>query len=609
MSARQIVIGFLAGAASLAYVTPANAQLSAYEQSVQPDLAALRDFPQRRLFYCMNSKAAGSSSEECQGIAADWAYAEPCRRCSEVVKRYHSLYSNRYGWAKPGFVPGFNTITVRSMIDDEIDKKDFDELYLYYISREDDSDSILQERLFLKNLAYYSAQYRIFTGGTVGGKYVSPSEGSSGLLNGTFFNRANYQLDYISPEARFDVRQDRYASSDYLLDERGNPNFNPLLAFRAKILLAQTYLRPEGFVDQDPIRAADTLRKAYSEYIEDIQMTARRIKIRALSAAEENRIVEEDRNNFAMITGIVLGLASTKLKASPSQQANFAMLPYRFVEAHNSNQRQALETLQQNWINSIQNPRTITDDGVRFPLLRVGRTAHGNATANEFPLQNVVRITALDGAGNTSLCSGTLVFGNRVLTAQHCVRSKGGQPYAIRSIEWEYQGLCESKSGWRLCDKNISFTPSGVQSATGHWAADWRNDWAIIGLKDDVEKLGFNPSRIADMSNPATAHSVHDERLVIGGYSGDLNDGREITVHWGCAGEIVDRLIQHRCRGWKGLSGSAIFIASGPLKGHIVGVNAFAALTRSSSNGQILRQAATTGGGPDSSHFYKIIHH
>lgn len=606
MRARKTFLGLLTGAAILSSVTPTKAQLNAYEQSVQPDLAALRDFPQRRLFYCLDSTSAGTPSEECQGIASEWAYTEPCRRCPEVVKRYHSIYSNRYGWTKPGFVAGFNATTVRSMIDDQISKSDFDILYRYYISREDDSDQIQQERLFLKNLAYSSAQYRVFSGGNVGGKYVPPTEGMLGLLNGTFFNRTNYQLDYISPEARFDVRKDRYASSDYLLDERGRPNFNPLLAFRAKILLAQTHLRPQELADQDAIRAADVLRRAYAEYIEDAQMTARRIRIRTLSAAEENRIAEEDRNNFAMITGVFLGLASTKLNASPRQQVDLAMLPYRFVEVHNANQRQALGTLQQNWIDSIQNPRTITDDGVRFPLLRVGRTAHGDALADELPLQNVVRIAARDEVGNTSLCSGTLVSGNKVLTAQHCVRSKGGQPYVIRSIEWEYQGFCEDQTGWRLCDKSIAFSPSAVQSATGHWATDWRNDWAVIGLRDDVESLGFSPSRIADVSNPEIARAVQDAKLVIGGYSGDLNDGREITVHWGCTGQIAGRLVQHKCRGWKGLSGSAIFIASGPFKGQIVGVNAFAAMARSSSTGEVLRQAATTGGGPDSSHFYSI---
>lgn len=607
MRAGKTFLGLLTGAAILSSVTPAKAQLNEYEQSVQPDLAALKDFPQRRLFYCLDFRSTKTPSNECDGIESEWAHTEPCRRCPEVVTRYYYIYANRYGWSKPGFVAGFNITTVRSMIDDQISKRDFDVLYRYFISREDGFDQIEQERLFLKNLAYSSAQYAVFSGGNVGGKYVPPTEGMLGIRNGLFFNRVNYQLDYISPEAKFDARKDRYASSDYLLDERGRPNFNPLLAFRAKVLFAQTYLKPQELAEQNAVRAAEVLRRAYAEYIEDAEMTARRIRIRTLSAAEENRIVEEDRNNFAMITGVFLGLASSKLSASPSQKVDLAMLPYRFVEVHNVNQKRALEMLQQNWIGSIQNPREVTDDGVRFPLLRVGRTAHGDALADELPLQNVVRITAQAQDGNSVLCSGTLVSGNKVLTAQHCLRSKSGQTYLIRSIEWEYQGFCEDQRGWRLCDKSIAFSPSETQTSSGHWASDWRHDWAVIGLREDVESLGFNPSRIADVSNPDIARAVKDAKFVIGGYSGDLNGGREITVHWGCVGQITEALVQHKCRGWQGLSGSAVFIASGPFKGQIVGVNAFAAMARSSSTGQILRQAAMTGGGPDSSHFHSII--
>lgn len=190
----------------------------------------------------------------------------------------------------------------------------------------------------------------------------------------------------------------------------GTPFFGPALALKARLLLVQTHLRAIDASEQDPVAAAEIARSAYANYVEDIDMTARRIRLRTLSAVEESRLAEQDRNNFAAITGTLLYLGSAKLDLPPPAQANLAQLPYQFIDAQNASWRVALANLQQKWLDSIQAPRSTVDDGVRFPLLRIGRTAHGSAGAHEIPLQNVVRITARNKMGLLSLFSGTIAL-------------------------------------------------------------------------------------------------------------------------------------------------------------------------------------------------------
>ena len=64
------------------------------------------------------------------------------------------------------------------------------------------------------------------------------------------------------------------------------------------------------------------------------------------------------------------------------------------------------------------------------------------------------------------------------------------------------------------------------------------------------------------------------DRLVVAGYSGDLNNGSLITMDYGCPLMRTGDWIDYKCATFHGASGSPILLANGPYRlTHVVGVN------------------------------------
>jgi hypothetical protein len=67
----------------------------------------------------------------------------------------------------------------------------------------------------------------------------------------------------------------------------------------------------------------------------------------------------------------------------------------------------------------------------------------------------------------------------------------------------------------------------------------------------------------------------------VAGYSGDLNEGRLMTMDYGCPILSDGDAIEYKCATFGGSSGSPLLLANGPYRlTHVVGVNACSSTDR-----------------------------
>lgn len=189
---------------------------------------------------------------------------------------------------------------------------------------------------------------------------------------------------------------------------------------------------------------------------------------------------------------------------------------------------------------------------LHYPLNRVA------VDAREFPWSAVGRITLLDSIrrpGGRSLCTGTLVEENLVLTAAHCVWSRRDFPEEVGFLAgFHQQGYVAHSKATRI----------HVNGAFDNGPASKRTlsvDWALIELSEPIGRTaGFAP--VADFNASVFGDlKGREPPFKLSGYRGDRPFVQ--TVDHGCRLEGFSgdgNLIIHRCPLIGGDSGGPLLL-------------------------------------------------
>ena len=212
-------------------------------------------------------------------------------------------------------------------------------------------------------------------------------------------------------------------------------------------------------------------------------------------------------------------------------------------------------------------------DRIRFPVYRssieieeeVGiRMPNGKLRSFNKPFEAIGRVEVLQSSEVIGWCTGTLIRSNIVLTNGHCVTGKDGNAHSVDNIRFviesslpptDLEDVIRTSYG-----VNAFFTHTGKNKA---WDGDPLDDWALLRTDDTFDYW-------LDWVDPGEYQpSPMKKNLFLAGYSGDLTQGKYITVEWGCAILEVAQMglkqnsfehynFSHNCDSAGGSSGSAI---------------------------------------------------
>ena len=177
-----------------------------------------------------------------------------------------------------------------------------------------------------------------------------------------------------------------------------------------------------------------------------------------------------------------------------------------------------------------------------------------------------------DNPNELSLCTASLVGERLALTNAHCVHHHGRlrAPSELRlTYDKLVNGRQSSRFGFWVSDDvgvtQIHVSPTWQPNLNEtEFPENCGRDWAILELDRHPSELGF-----FDVLDGATFRTTPTpgvyrggdlvgDRLVVAGYSSDLNGGSFITMDYGCPLMRTGEWIDYKCATWTGSSGSPI---------------------------------------------------
>ncbi len=186
------------------------------------------------------------------------------------------------------------------------------------------------------------------------------------------------------------------------------------------------------------------------------------------------------------------------------------------------------------------------------------------------PFMNIGRLVRNGGS-----CTAGLVGPGIALTNAHCLAdhpdvpsvAKGSWPRRTDDFHITFEGL----NG----PDRVNVVRTILPHANGtrwnvRYKGDFTDDWAFAIL--DRHPIGRGYFGVLPPSVDAAGYADH---IVTAGHSGDLNDGRYITAHWGCDFVVAGPNFRDNCQTYGGSSGTPVFFADGADHWTLLGVHSF----------------------------------
>ena len=201
-----------------------------------------------------------------------------------------------------------------------------------------------------------------------------------------------------------------------------------------------------------------------------------------------------------------------------------------------------------------------------LPTPEMMRAGVPNKTVLRFPVRverppfsNIVKFK-----GQNNYCTAAMVSPTIAITAAHCMSQNGvAIPPDVMSIQ--RQGIFPSKS----FKVSRYYTHRGLNAV---WDTQRVNDWLIL-VTDAPYDFFTVYSQVLRNIPPGIASGK--DKLMLAGYSSDLNQGSYLTLHYGCQAKTGQNLkggmYITNCENAKGSSGAPVMLATSPY--YIVGIH------------------------------------